>query len=327
MVLIVICIFVITANTVIYRLYAPEDQIGPENQRDFDLLYHVNAVSDSPFPSELILNRTKFTFTINPAYSICRDTESNEPFELLLLAMVPIAPNRFQDRSLIRSTWAKRKSYKPLRTVFIIGTTSDNYVMEEIQKEVVSYNDIVQADFEDTYMNLTHKTMAGIKWATTYCSNAKFLLKVDDDVVVNTGSLLIYLANESELSNSFVCHVNYFAHVVRNAESKFYVSYNMYNYFFYPIYCDGPAYIMTMDLAARLYGVSRHFAFFPFEDIFTTGIIPRKLKPTPSYVNLGKRYNRLVDFKIFNLLKYPFTKYFVYVSSLNDYLNAWKLFS
>ena len=64
------------------------------------------------------------------------------------------------------------------------------------------HGDLVQENFVDSYRNLTLKTLMAIRWASTYCSNANFVLKIDDDVLVNPSPLLEYLDNRTNLTNT-----------------------------------------------------------------------------------------------------------------------------
>ncbi len=38
--------------------------------------------------------------------------------------------------------------------------------------------------------NLTYKTIMGLKWASTFCACAKFVMKTDDDMFVNVPNIL-----------------------------------------------------------------------------------------------------------------------------------------
>ena len=67
-----------------------------------------------------------------------------------------------------------------------------------------TYGDIVQHDFEDSYMNLTLKTTFMLKWINGLLQDPsnglrrivpKFVFKVDDDVFVNTRKLSSVLEN------------------------------------------------------------------------------------------------------------------------------------
>ena len=86
--------------------------------------------------------------------------------------------------------------------------------------------------------------MAGIKWVSKYCSNVKFVLKVDDDVIVNSHVLLEYL-NSLKLNSSdnLLCWKYENAPINRNPKNKFYISYNELAQSHYEPYCDGPAYM------------------------------------------------------------------------------------
>uniref|UniRef100_A0A8C1RA65 Hexosyltransferase n=1 Tax=Cyprinus carpio TaxID=7962 RepID=A0A8C1RA65_CYPCA len=57
------------------------------------------------------------------------------------------------------------------------------------------YHDIIQQDYRDTYNNLTLKTLIGMYWITKYCPEAKYILKTDSDMFVNTEYLIEELLN------------------------------------------------------------------------------------------------------------------------------------
>ncbi len=67
---------------------------------------------------------------------------------------------------------------------------------------MTAYGDLVQENFIDSYRNLTLKTLMGIRWASIHCSNAKFVVKIDDDVIINPFYLLNYLDNVTNTTNA-----------------------------------------------------------------------------------------------------------------------------
>ena len=75
----------------------------------------------------------------------------------------------------------------------MMGKSLDANLMNAIQYENEIYHDIIQEDFLDSYKNLTYKGIMALKWVSTFCSNTKYILKVDDDIVVNTFTLLNHL--------------------------------------------------------------------------------------------------------------------------------------
>lgn len=50
--------------------------------------------------------------------------------------------------------------------------------------------DIIQEDFIDTYTNLSIKSVAMLKWVTTYSVQANFVFKTDDNMYMNLTNLI-----------------------------------------------------------------------------------------------------------------------------------------
>ena len=86
-------------------------------------------------------------------------------------------------------------SFYPLRyaVVFLFGDSGDEETREAVKEEDAIYGDILQEDFHDDYYNLTHKAVMGLRWAAMHCSQAKFVVRVDDDVFLNVNNLVAFL--------------------------------------------------------------------------------------------------------------------------------------
>jgi hypothetical protein len=140
-------------------------------------------------PRDHIVNRHDFSYIQNPGYSVCNNSNSS----VYILVYVHSGPTNYQRRIVIRETWATRTLFPDLRLVFMIGKTLDQNLMKAIQYENELYQDIVQEDFIDSYKNLTYKGIMALKWISIYCSKTKYVLKVDDDIVVNTFTLINHL--------------------------------------------------------------------------------------------------------------------------------------
>jgi hypothetical protein len=136
-----------------------------------------------------IVNPHNFSYILNPEYSVCDNSNSS----IYLLVYVHSGPTNYQRRIVIRETWATRTLFPDLRLVFMIGKSLDQNLMKAIEYENELYRDIVQEDFIDAYKNLTYKGVMALKWISTYCSKTKYVLKVDDDIVVNTFTLINHL--------------------------------------------------------------------------------------------------------------------------------------
>ena len=215
----------------------------------------------------------------------------------LIEAFVISAPQHFERRSTIRSTWANTTLFPQIQTVFMLGVASQPDINRKLEEEALKYNDIVQADFMDTYYNLTLKTLMGLKWmAANKHDQTPFVLKIDDDVVVNSFQLVPFLNNYLATNrakmpeNKLICKSWPRAVVTRQKSSKFYIADDEYRQDYFPQYCDGPAYIMSAEMSEKLYemGTSDEFRrLFKFEDIFI-GMLADKLNST--FVDLTPRY-------------------------------------
>ena len=191
----------------------------------------------------------------------------------LIVAFVIIAPHLFEKRAQIRSTWADKthldSSKLKLKCIFSLGLSQLPHINEKIKQESNMWHDILQLNhFFDSYFNMTHKIMSSFQWVSKLrCSRIKFIMRINDDVVVNTFALTNFLTKQQENNvQSFQMYglkVSE-AKVVRNKNSKFFISQKEYKLDVYPDYMSGSVYIMTIDLAeqmSKLYGL---FHFPPF---------------------------------------------------------------
>lgn len=54
-----------------------------------------------------------------------------------------------------------------------------------------------KGSFIDTYHNLTYKHVMNLKWFNTHCSGVKYLIKMDDDVLMNVPAVIDYLNDQN----------------------------------------------------------------------------------------------------------------------------------
>ena len=137
-----------------------------------------------------IVNPHDFKYILNPGHRICGLGQKPKVF---LLIYVHTSPDNYKRRLSIRETWAKRSMFRDIRIVFMMGRTESTKTSEMILLENGIYGDLVQEDFIDSYRNLTYKGIMAMKWISEYCPKAKFILKVDDDIITNTFIILKHL--------------------------------------------------------------------------------------------------------------------------------------
>ncbi|CAF1220814.1 unnamed protein product [Rotaria sp. Silwood1] len=240
-------------------------------------------------PKDHIVNPHDFSYILNPGYSVCNTNNSSS---IYILVYVHSGPTNYRRRIVIRETWSTRTLFSDLRLIFMIGKTSDENIMKSIQYENEIYQDIVQEDFIDAYKNLTYKGIMALKWISIYCSKVKYILKVDDDIVVNTFTLINHLKFLDKLNpvreQTILCLLWQAMTVMRDSKSKWYLSKEDFPLDLFPPYCSGSAYILTGDMAAKMYNASLYVPFFWVDDYYITGAVASAANVT--YTQLGSLY-------------------------------------
>ena len=143
-----------------------------------------------------------------------------------------------------------------------------------IKIESETHGDILQERFEDSYRNLTIKTMLFLKWYNQKCSHIPYLLKADDDVFLNTKNLY-KIVSQNTKADILIGHLHCDAKPIRFQRSKWYVSESEYREETYPPYLNGPGYLMSSRTAQKLFRAAQDVPLFVYEDIYLTGIVAR----------------------------------------------------
>ena len=194
--------------------------------------------------------------------------------EVFLLVYILSGRKNKLARRMIRETWASVKQYRGanIGVVFLLGDDNDGR-RTSIESESKIHHDIIQGNFLDDYDNLTYKSVMGLHWVREYCNNTKFVLKTDDDVMVNIFKMVRFLQKiqTTETPSFLYCNVEGKGRGVppiRDNSSKFYVDFSEYSANLYPPYCHGPGYIFSKNVASRLLHATKHVPFVKFEDVF-----------------------------------------------------------
>ena len=228
--------------------------------------------------SELV---KKFPLTISESpYIIYNKDICNSEREILFLVLVHTATEHFKRRQSLRKTWGNITLYQTyqMRIVFLLGIPKNRSLNAKIKEENSQHGDIVQGNFIDDYVNLTHKGVMGLRWVTENCRQAKFIVKVDDDVFVNTLLLIENLLGKFWYSSRHIMgDVLHSALIFRwgkwDAGKDQFV--NMTNYPF--PYCTGVFVILTNDIVEELYKAAKATDFFWIDDVYLFGILPDKV--------------------------------------------------
>ncbi len=217
--------------------------------------------------------------------------------EIFYLVLVMSSPDNFERRHDMRRTWAQKNLLDnfPSVTVFILGQTNNRKITNRINQESKEHGDIIQADFKDSYHNLTLKSLVGIKWAFHFCQNAKFILRTDDDIFVDV--LLMTKVLNEHFSNIkrgmlgyFKANMTIFRENETDSCGKWCIAWNDYpNYHKYPTFIRGSFYILTPDILEHMYNAAVRITYHWVEDAFLTGFVRTNLENV-TFINLAKYY-------------------------------------
>ncbi|XP_073793834.1 beta-1,3-galactosyltransferase 2-like isoform X1 [Danio rerio] len=245
-----------------------------------------------------------------------------DPFVVL---MVPAAPNQIEARNAIRSTWGNETTVqgKAVLTLFLVGLTvggDSEKAQQQLEEESRQHRDLIQSNFVDSYFNLTIKTMVMMDWLATRCPQATYAMKIDTDMFLNVENLMTFLLAPNTPRENYLTGVLLWNRpVVRNKNSKWYVSEDMYPDLTYPTYPLGTGYVFSNDLPEKIVEISKEVQAFNIEDAYIGACLKRlgfepSSPPDPSLFRIYMTYNREEFLKIIS----------TDVGSPQQILNIWK---
>lgn len=123
------------------------------------------------------------------------DTPTCKDAAPFLVLIVPVAPNNVAARDAIRKTWGGEKVVldRRVETLFVLGLPGGADAVqqqEKLKQENLQHRDLIQSDFQDSYRNLTIKTMMMLEWVNARCANASYAMKIDSDIILHVQNLV-----------------------------------------------------------------------------------------------------------------------------------------
>ena len=222
----------------------------------------VTKEKHSQLPSIIIQNR-----------DICRVSS------LDILIYVHSKWEHFTRRSDIRETWANTNVFHDIsvRVIFILGKPEKKSDQIKVINENLAHHDIIQGDFIDSFENITRKCLIALHWINEYCTNARYVLKADDDIFINTFALVEYLISQiHDKHKAIMCALkeNNTSPIIREPNKKWYLPKEVYpGRTHYPKFCSGYTTLFTTDLVPHLYKFSFKAPYFSVDDVYMFGYL------------------------------------------------------
>lgn len=232
--------------------------------------------------------------------------------------IVHSAPNNQKARLAIRQTWGHYGTRRDIAIGFLLGRTSNVSWEQSLATEHFIYGDIVRSNSLDSYNNLTLKSISMLEWTNSYCSLAKFLLKVDDDMFINIPRLVRFMQNHWNDQRQIYGRLAEQWKPIRDKKSKYYLSPSLYQPEVFPNFVTGPSYLLSTDSLCELYKASLDLVFLKLEDVFITGIVServgvrriqvdeflnRRIEITPCAIQRAISIHKVMDKEQFDLWK------------------------
>ncbi|XP_059155660.1 beta-1,3-galactosyltransferase 1-like isoform X2 [Physella acuta] len=226
------------------------------------------TTDDALYPAKMIGHY----IMVNP--DLCRSAHVID-----IIIIVHTSPANLENRQRIRESFGKEDNFLPfhVRVAFLLGRTTNQTLERILWFEHATYNDTIMASFTDSYHNLTLKGVMGYQWVSQHCANSKFVLKIDDDVIINMYKLLYsFLNHMNGKTKSIFCNVWYKDTMPILRDGKWKVESHMFarrKTFPYD-YCSGFVVLMTTDLMAPMYEAALTTPFFWIDDVYLFGMLP-----------------------------------------------------
>lgn len=219
-----------------------------------------------------------------------------------LIILVTSHFHNVEARSAMRRTFNTTNLHAlSVKRVFLLGTvTSDKSTSQaSIENESIRFQDILQGNFVEAYRNLTYKHIMGLKWATDHCYNANYVIKMDDDIVIDLRRIIKDLNKRVLLENkkNFTLLAGYALENMvpkRDPANKWFVTHEEYPEDTYPTFLSGWFYITNPTTAKLLILASKMHQYFWIDDTLITGIFAKFLEI--KHVNLAKFYTLHTEF-------------------------------
>lgn len=211
-------------------------------------------------------NKYYFQYLHKPSFQCQSQTNSTLKF----LIIVKSSTLNFERRTRIRQTWIPEENLGTfeVKMLFLLGIPRNSGIQERINIESKKFEDILQANFTDSYRNLTIKTIMFFEWVSENCFQFDFVLIADDDMSINLKNILKRISTFPKNISLYMGMATYNGRPIRNFRSKYFLSFREYDKLVFPPYVTGPAMILSMKALIELGKYIPQIKGNPLQDVY-----------------------------------------------------------
>ena len=260
----------------------------------FGLTIFISVINPLALEFTLFSASPWYDFNISVPLNACHTLSGEDTAVMVIYSEI----GNQKGRKIVRETYANKSILNKLKvqSFFVIGRFEHNKNLStwnQILKEQEEYEDIVIGDFVDTYRNLSYKGLTALRFVNSYCPQAKWLIKVDDDVMADVPKVMLLLRNEYKgnsrtifggslpSSMPIVCPEKPLKWCI-DKKSIYAIRRR------YPPYVLGVGYVLTQDLILPMIQQAAYYPPFPIDDVYITGILRENIK-NKHLINWSKR--------------------------------------
>ncbi|KAH7723867.1 Glycosyl transferase [Aphelenchoides avenae] len=216
-------------------------------------------------------------------YNVSTPSHPDVCDNITLFIGVGTRPESIDKRSAIRRSWAAELPDNVIMRFFVGQTEHATHM--KLKEEERLFGDIVFYGLPDAYDKLhlkaSHAVHTMMQWQQSFCPQASFWLKTDDDTTIHVTRLLHHIERRfvpaMDGTKAIFCSVHLSVPVSRDRSNKWYVPRELFPDDVYPPFCAGPSYLMSSDAVAAILIGSHFVKAFLTEDALYTGVIAGRM--------------------------------------------------
>lgn len=157
---------------VVKTLMSVQNVIHPKPApRHVEVTHDIDSLYDLQSDTFRLIDQPNASFLQVPRWACDKDTK--------IVVTVLTALKNFEQRDQLRQLV---KEVDEVSVLFLLGNTYSVDVHNLVRSENEIHGDILQGSTVDSYRTLAYKTLMGFVWVNRFCSQARYIVKLDDDV-------------------------------------------------------------------------------------------------------------------------------------------------